>query len=133
MALETPTSPSRLPGPPELLPGRPDAIVDLQSDEGVTLVGGRWRYADARVRDAEFVEVGRPDDPLGPGLVPNRTSDIEPHAEAADFDDAGWRELAPAETALRLAAGRVCFNWYRITVEIPDAVGEFDPTGSTVV
>jgi hypothetical protein len=29
-----------LPGPPELLPGRPDAIVDLQTDAGCALVGG---------------------------------------------------------------------------------------------
>ena len=36
-----------IPGPPELLPGRPDAIIDLQSDEGVALVGGQWRYTDA--------------------------------------------------------------------------------------
>ena len=31
---------SPLPGPPELLPGRPDAIVDLQTDAGVSIVGG---------------------------------------------------------------------------------------------
>jgi gluconolactonase len=33
----------------------------------------------------------------------------------------------------RLANGRVCFNWYRIDVTIPERVGDFDPTGSTVV
>jgi gluconolactonase len=121
------------PGPPELLPGRPDAIVDLQSDAGVALVGGEWRYADARVREIDFVAVGSPEDPLGPGTVPNRTYDVEPHAEAADYDDSGWRVLAPAETQLRLANGRVCFNWYRIAVTVPERVGAFDPTGATVV
>jgi len=30
----------RLPGPPELLPGGPDAVVDLQTPEGVALVQG---------------------------------------------------------------------------------------------
>ena len=49
---------ARLPGPPELLPGRPDAIVDLQTDEGVALVGGQWRYSDARVEEIDFVELG---------------------------------------------------------------------------
>jgi gluconolactonase len=34
---------------------------------------------------------------------------------------------------LRLSDGRVCFNWYRITVTIPDRVGDLDPTGSTVL
>ena len=33
----------------------------------------------------------------------------------------------------RLAHGRVCFNWYRIAVTIPERVGDLDPSGSTVV
>ena len=121
------------PGPPQLLPGRPDAIIDLQRDEGVALVGGQWRYADARVQAIDFVAVGAPDDPLGPGTVPNRTYDVVPHAEAADYDDSDWRTLSPRQTRLRLGAGRVSFNWYRIAVTIPELVGELDPTGATVV
>jgi gluconolactonase len=124
---------ARVPGPPELLPGCPDAVVDLQTDVGVELVQGQWRYSDARVEEIQFVEVGHPDDPLAPGLVPNRTYDLLPHAETADYDDSGWRALAPADTQLRLSQGRVCFNWYRIEVIIPERVGDFDPTGSTVV
>jgi gluconolactonase len=121
------------PGPPELLPGRPDAIVDLQTDDGVALVRGQWRYSDATVEGVGFVELGSPDDPLGPGTVPNRTFDIAPHAEAADFDDAGWTPLAPADTMRRLANGRVCFNWYRIAVTLPERIGDTDVSGSTVV
>ena len=121
---------AKLPGPPEILPGRPDAVVDLQTDEGVGLLRGEWRYSDAQVREIDFVEVG-PD--LGPSGSPNRTHDIIPHAEMADFDDSDWRVLAPAETELRLGTGKVCFNWYRINVTIPERVGDFDPTGSTVV
>ena len=132
-AVETLTPAARLPGPPELLPGKPDAIVDLQAAEGLALVGGEWRYADAHVEEIDFVGLGHPDDPLGPGLEPNRTYDVLPHAEAADFDDSGWRTLAAAKTMLRLADGRVCFNWYRLAVTIPERVGDFDPTGSTVV
>jgi gluconolactonase len=128
-------SAATLPGPPELLPGKPDAIIDLQSREGLALVDGEWRYADCRVEEIDFVEVGSEagPDPLGPGARPNRTYDVLPHAEGVDFDDSGWRTLAPRETTLRLAGGRVCFNWYRIAVTIPDRLGDFDPTGSTVV
>ena len=124
---------ARIPGPPELLPGRPDAVIDLQTDEGAALVGGTWRYSDARVEEIEFVEVGAPDDPLGPGTVPNRTFDVVPHAEGAGFDDSGWEVLAPAETRRRLSHGRVCFNWYRIELTIPERVGDADPTGMTAV
>src|ERR671922_163557 len=127
-ATEALTLAARLPGPPELLPGRPDAVVDLQGDAGVALVGGEWRYADARVEEIEFVELGSPTDPLGPGTVPNRTYDVVPHAEAAAFDDSGWRRLTPEETMLRLADGRVCFNWYRIGAALPERHGEFGPT-----
>ena len=42
----------RLPGPPELIPGRPDAVVDLQADAGAGLVGAEWRYSDARIQEA---------------------------------------------------------------------------------
>ena len=124
---------TRPPGPPELLPGRPDAIVDLQTQEGVALVGGQWRYSDATVEEVAFVELGSPEDPLGPGTVPNRTYDIAPHAEAADFDDSGWTALAPADTMRRLADGRVCFNWYRIAVTLPERIGDTEVAGSTVV
>jgi gluconolactonase len=133
MAVATDTPAARLPGPPELLPGKPDSIVDLQSAAGLALVGGEWRYSDARVEEIDFVALGSPEDPLGPGTEPNRTYDVLPHAEAADYDDSGWRVLAPEETQLRLADGRVCFNWYRLAVTIPERVGDFDPTGASVV
>ncbi len=133
MATATLTPATRLPGPPELLPGRPDAIVDLQTDEGAALVGGQWHYSDATVEEIDFVELGSAADPLGPGAVPNRTYDVLPHAEAADYDVSDWRTLAPADTMRRLANGRVCFNWYRIDVTIPELVGDLDPSGSSVV
>jgi gluconolactonase len=132
-ATETIVGAARLPGPPELLPGKPDAIVDLQSADGAAVVGGEWRYSDCTVAEIEFVAVGAPDDPLGPSGPPNRTYDVLPHAEGTDYDDSDWRVLRPDETMLRLANGRVCFNWYRIAVTIPDAVGDLDPTGATVV
>jgi len=137
-ATETPAavvSAGPVPGPPELLPGRPDAIVDLQTDDGAALVDGRWRYADARVEEIDFVALAGPDapDPLAPGTVPNRTYDVVPHAEAPDFDDSAWETLAPADTMRRLANGRVCFAWYRIDVTIPERIGDVDATGCTVV
>ncbi|MEW6471449.1 MAG: SMP-30/gluconolactonase/LRE family protein [Actinomycetota bacterium] len=123
-------SAARIPGPPEILPGRPDAIIDLCTDEGAALVAGQWRYSDAEVKEIDFVDVGTD---LGPSGPANRTYDVVPHAEAPDYDDSGWAVLAPADTELRLARGRVCFNWYRIEVTLPGRVGDFDLTGSTVV
>ena len=121
---------TRLPGPPELLPQRPDAIVDLQTREGAALVGAQWRYSDTTVEQVDFVCVGAD---LAPSGSPNRTYEVQPRAEGVDFDDSAWRVLAPEETMLRLSTGRVCFNWYRATCTLPDRVGDTDITGATVV
>ena len=120
---------SRLPGPPGILPGLPDALVDLNTDAGVELIQGQWRYHDAQVVDVDFRSVGKDGNPTGP---PNQTYDIVPHAQVLDFDDSGWEQIASTDLDGRRGTGKVCFNWYRINVTIPELVGNFDPTGSTV-
>jgi gluconolactonase len=120
----------RIPGPPELLPGAPDAIIDLRTDEGAALAGAEWRYTDASIHEADFNEVG-PD--LAPSGAPSCTLRIWPSAAGVDYDDRAWRVLQPAQLELRLGSGRVSFNWYRTTVRIPARVGDLDPTGATVV
>jgi len=119
---------SRLPGPPGILSGLPDAMVDLSTDAGVALVKGQWRYHDAQVVDVEFRSVGEDLDPTGP---PNQTYDIVPHAQVLDFDDSGWECVPATDLDGRRGTGKVCFNWYRIDVTIPEMVGNFDPTGTT--
>ncbi len=110
--------------------GRPVAIVNLATEDGVTLVKGQWRYHDVQILTVDHHSVGpdlRPSGPL------NRTNDIAPHAGAADFDDSQWETLAPAQLEARQSTGRLCFNWYRTKVTIPEKVGNFDPTGATVI
>jgi len=109
---------------------QPDAIVDLKTDEGVALVKGQWRYSNTKVIDVHHHSPGTDLAPSGP---PNRTQDIDLHAGASDFDDSKWEALNPAQLEERRSTGRLCFNWYRTTITIPDKVGSFDPTGSTVV
>jgi len=109
---------------------QPDAIVDLKTDEGVALVKGQWRYSNTKVIDVQHHSPGTDLAPSGP---PNRTQDIDLHAGASDFDDSKWEALNPAQLEERRSTGRLCFNWYRTTITIPDKVGSFDPTGSTVV
>ena len=109
---------------------RPDSIVDLKTDEGMALVKGQWRYSNAKVIDVDHHSPGADLAPSGP---PNRTQDLDLHAGAVDFDDSKWEELKPAQLEERRSTGRLCFNWYRTSVTIPDKIGSFDPTGSTVV
>jgi len=119
-------------GPRALAPadGRPDAIVDLATREGVALVQGQWRYADTRIVETDFRAPG-PD--LRPSGAAIRAYDYAPRAGAADFDDSSW-PVIPADTLeARRGTGKLSFNWYRIKVTIPQKVGRVDPTGSTVV
>jgi len=114
----------------KVLDERPDAVVDLMTVEGVALVRGQWRYSDTKIVEVNHKSPGRD---LGPSGPPNRTYDISLHAGAADFDDSAWEVLEPQALETRRSTGRLCFNWYRINVTIPDKIGGFDPTGSTVV
>ncbi len=109
---------------------RPDAIVDLMTSEGVKVTKGQWRYSDARIIEVDHRSLG-PD--FGPSGPPNRTYDITPHAGAADFDDSRWQAIDGPGLETRRSTGRLCFNWYRIKITIPEKIGTFDPTGSTVV
>jgi gluconolactonase len=109
--------------------GRPDAIVDLATAEGIRLVKGAWRYHDVRIVE---VDARGPGPDLRPSGKPVRTYDIDPKAGAADFDDSAWERIEPTALTARRANGRVSFGWYRIALTIPERVGTFDPTGATV-
>jgi gluconolactonase len=108
----------------------PSAVVDLRTAEGAELVKAQWRYSDVKLVEVEHRTAG-PD--LRPSGQPNRTNDIAPHAETVDFDDSRWEAIEPAALETRRSNGRLAFNWYRTRITLPERVGDFDVTGSTVV
>jgi gluconolactonase len=108
----------------------PQAVVDLRTVEGAAVVGARWRYSDVAIVETEHREPG-PD--LRPTGTPNRTNDIAPHAGAVDFDDSSWETIEPGALENRRSHGRLAFNWYRTRITLPERVGDFAVTGSTMV
>jgi gluconolactonase len=110
--------------------GRPDAIIDLATEAGVRLVGGQWRYSDTKIIEVDHFAVGPDLKPSGP---PSRTYDVVPRAGALDFDDSRWAVIPPTSLWARRSTGKLCFNWYRINVTVPEQVGTLDPTGSTAI
>jgi gluconolactonase len=108
----------------------PAAVVDLRTDEGARLVRAQWRYSDVGIVAVDHRDPG-PD--LRASGAANRTSDIAPHAQAADFDDTGWEVVPPAALEQRRSHGRLAFNWYRTRVTLPEKVGGLEVRGSTVV
>ena len=109
--------------------GRPDAVIDLASHEGVQLVNGQWRYHEVKIVDADSRAVG-PD--LKPSGAPTKTYDYAPHAEPIAFDDSRWEAIDATALDQRRSTAKVCFNWYRINVTIPEKVANFSTVGSTV-
>jgi gluconolactonase len=114
----------------ELPEGKPRAAIDLASREGTALVKGQWRYSDTRIVEVDFKSAGSDKQPTG---RPVKTYDIAPRAGARDFDDSAWPAIEPDSLDQRRGNGRLSFNWYRIRLTIPERIGGFDPTGSTVV
>src|SRR5215470_3520281 len=74
--------------------GRPAAIVNLATEEGIRLVKGQWRYSDVEVVEVEHRGPGADLRPSGP---PNRTYDITPHAGGTDVDDSAWAVLPASQ------------------------------------
>ena len=109
--------------------GRPDVVVDLATRQGVNLVRGEWRYSNTKIIEVDSRGVG-PD--LKPSGAPIKTYDYTPHAGVAGFDDSKWQVIDPSTLDARRSTGKLCFNWYRIAVTIPERIGSFDPTGSTL-
>lgn len=109
--------------------GRPTAIVDLSTAEGARLVKGQWRYSDVSIREVTGKALG-PD--LKPSGKPIQTYDYFPKAGGAGYDDSKWQVIGADTLEQRRSTAKVCFNWYRIKVTIPERVGACEPTGSTV-
>jgi gluconolactonase len=131
VALASPAAIARAAALPNDAPtGAPDATIDLTTPEGARMIKGVWRYSDTRIVEVDFKAPGPDGQPTG---APIKTYDYTPHAGGADFDDSKWEAIAPESLSQRRATGRICFNWYRINVTVPERIGHFDPTGSTLV
>ena len=113
-----------------LIKRKPEASIDLATKEGAQLVKGKWRYSDTKIVEVDFRAAGRDGQP---GDTPIKSYDFTPHAGRADFDDSKWEVIDPTSLDKRRSAGKLAFNWYRIKITIPERIGDFDPTGSTLV
>jgi gluconolactonase len=110
--------------------GQPAAVLDLRTVEGVLAVHGQWRYSDTKIVDADFRAPGADLKPSGRAV---KTYEYAPKAGASNYDDSRWEVIEPSTLDSRRGSGRLSFNWYRIGITIPESVGGFETSGSTVV
>ena len=75
--------------------GKPDAVIDLATKEGVDLVKGQWRYSDTKIIPVDFKAAGPDKQPTG---KPIKTYDFTPHAGGVDFDDSKWEMTRSDDT-----------------------------------
>src|ERR1043166_6868999 len=84
--------------------GKPVAMIDLATVDGVRAVKGEWRYSDTKIVEANFVSAGPANQPTG---APVKTYDYAPHAGGADFDDSKWEVIAPTTLDQRRGHGQI--------------------------
>jgi gluconolactonase len=116
--------------PPRTVPivapaGTPAHVVDLMTAEGAAMVGAQWRYMDARLVEVPARQ--------GAGPAYKTTWDVQPHAGAADFDDAAWPRIEAKALGERRGGGRLFMGWFRASLTIPAKLGTFDTAGATAV
>jgi gluconolactonase len=105
------------------------AILDLTTTEGVAVVNGAWRYSDVTIAPTQHRAPDTDGQPTGRTID---TLDIHPHAGERDFDDSQWQRIAAPTVRTRRGNGRVSFNWYRITITMPQTVDGIDVAGSNL-
>jgi gluconolactonase len=106
----------------------PLAQIDLTTQAGIDAVQGAWRYKDVELIPTQH---RGPDAQGQPTAAPSVTWDYTPHAGARDFDDSGWEKIDPATLASRRGHGRISFNWYRLTVTVPEQIDGAVLAGTT--
>ncbi len=93
----------------------PRIALDLNQAEDRQKVKGQWKVA--------------------PGLVPGEANEgltarlLATPARLADYDDSGWEVCTNVRKSL---SEGFTFAWYRMTVELPQRLGDFDVAGSRV-
>jgi len=108
----------------------PDAVVDVRTSEGARRLNATWRYSDTEIKRIEHRSVGSDLKATGPK---NHTYDFVPDARATDFDDSKWPSIAPESLEQRRGNGRLSLNWYRISLTVPEKIGDFDVRRSTAI
>lgn len=116
-------TPASIRGP---LEGRPDAIVDLNSAEGLIAVSGTWQVRETTLVPATFHRVAADLSPTGPEAA---TFDVGDTPGSEGFVRGGWTSVPAGQLNSRVGPGRSAFAWYRLRVVMPERVGGLDVAG----
>jgi gluconolactonase len=116
---------------------KPQAIADLRTAEGASLVNAKWYVQPAHIQDKEFYlpgpqKAGGDALPLYPTGKATRTQILHPQVGSEDFEK-GFREIKPTELETRQGSGLFSFVWYKIELTMPATIGKLQTKGTTAV
>ncbi|MFO0709999.1 MAG: hypothetical protein U0353_09190 [Sandaracinus sp.] len=110
--------------------GVPVASIDLGDDAAASLVEARWRWLDVTIEEVAGVELG-PDARPTPSATA-RTHAIHPRPRDERWEEAPWQPFAPHELETRRGAGQLSMGWARLSLRIPERIGERSLEGTTL-
>lgn len=114
---------------------KPEAIADLKTNDGATLVNAQWFVQNAKIVEQSFKSPGSSDkDPLllYPTGASVQTNNLSPKFGDTDFDR-NFKSIAPTALESRQGTGLLSFVWYKVNVTIPSKIGNTNTEGTTAV
>ena len=121
----------------QLAVDKPQAIADLRTIEGATLVNAKWYVQNAHITNKDFnlpgPQKGGGDAlPLYPTGLGIKTHQLHPQINDPGFEN-DFIEIKPADLEARQGTGLFSFVWYKVDLTIPAAIGKLNTTGTTAV
>lgn len=121
----------------QLTVGKPQAIADLRTIEGASLVNAKWYVQPAHIRDKQFYLPGPQKGggdalPLYPTGKAIQTQTLHPQIGAEDFEK-GFEPIKATELEERQGSGLLSFVWYKIELQLPETIGKLPTKGTTAV
>lgn len=121
----------------QLAVGRPQAVADLKSNEGATLVNARWFVQNGQITEKKFnlpgPQKGGGDAlPLYPTGMQVTTHLLEPQVGQKDFEQ-DFLPVKPTDLETRQGTGLLSFAWYKVELTLPAQIAGLPVEGSTAV
>jgi gluconolactonase len=121
----------------QLAVDKPQAIADLRTTEGASLVNAKWYVQPAHIQDQRFYLPGPQKGggdalPLYPTGAAIQTQILHPQIGSEDFEK-GFEEIKATELEKRQGSGLFSFVWYKVELNFPATIGKLQTKGTTAV
>ncbi|HYF33032.1 MAG TPA: SMP-30/gluconolactonase/LRE family protein [Chitinophagaceae bacterium] len=121
----------------QLVVDKPQAVADLRTAEGASLVSAKWYVQPAHIQDKNFYLPGPPKAggdalPLYPTGKPVLTQILHPQIGDEDFEKK-FQEIKATDLEKRQGTGLFSFVWYKVELSIPAKIGKMLSAGAAVV